>query len=305
MLALDSRYMLACTYLAIGERKTYEQLLPKAFEGEQSKHSFGGSFYSYLRDEALALNVLLDVDPDNVQIPIMVRHISQQLNRMDYINTQEAAYSFLALGKFTRRLSKENVTATISVDGKVVGDFKGQELVLKKGIAGKTLNVTTNGKLFFFAEISGINAKGDVKEEDKFIKARKSFFNRFGQPINPSNVKQGDLIAVKLTLENSEKSKVENIALADILPAGFEIENSRIGEVADMNWIKDQAFEDYLDVRDDRITFFTHAELKPRSFYYLVRAVSTGTFKMGPVSADAMYNGEYHSYHGAQTIIVR
>ena len=26
MLALDSRYMLACTYLAIGERKTYEQL---------------------------------------------------------------------------------------------------------------------------------------------------------------------------------------------------------------------------------------------------------------------------------------
>jgi len=305
MLALDSRYMLACTYLAIGERKTYEQLLPKAFEGEQSKHSFGGSFYSYLRDEALALNVLLDVDPDNVQIPIMVRHISQQLNRMDYVNTQEAAYSFLALGKFTRKLSKENVTATISVDGKVVGDFKGQELVLKKGIAGKTLNVTTNGKLFFFAEISGMNAKGDVKEEDKFIKARKSFFNRFGQPINPSNVKQGDLIAVKLTLENSEKSIVENIALADILPAGFEIENSRIGEVADMNWIKDQAFEDYLDVRDDRITFFTHAELKPRSFYYLVRAVSTGTFKMGPVSADAMYNGEYHSYHGAQTIIVR
>lgn len=67
-----------------------------------------------------------------------------------------------------------------------------------------------------------MNAKGDVKEEDKFIKARKSFFNRFGQPINPSNVKQGDLIAVKLTLENMERSKVENIALADILPADLK-----------------------------------------------------------------------------------
>ena len=307
MLALDSRYMLACTYLAIGERKTYEQLLPKSFDGEKSKHSFDGSFYSYLRDEALALNVLLDVDPDNIQIPIMVRHLSQQLNKTDYLNTQEAAYSFLALGKFMRRISQDKVTATITADGKTIGNFNGPELVLKKGIAGKNINVniTGNGKLYYFGEVSGMNAKGDVKEEDKFIKARKSFFNRFGQPINPSNVKQGDLIAVKLTLENMERSKVENIALADILPAGFEIENSRIGEVADMNWIKDQAFEDYLDVRDDRITFFTHAEPKPRSFYYLVRAVSTGTFKMGPVSADAMYNGEYHSYHGAQTIIVR
>ena len=253
------------------------------------------------------MNVLLDVDPDNPQIPVMVRHLSQQLNKASYLNTQEAAYSFLALGKFMRKNVSDNLTATVSVDGKVIGNFKGSELVLQKGIAGKNANVTISGsgKLYYFAEVSGINAKGDVKEEDKFIKARKSFYNRFGQLINPSNVKQGDLIAVKLTLENTERSKVENIALADILPAGFEIENSRIGEVADMNWIKDQAVEDYMDVRDDRITFFTYAEQKPRSFYYLVRAVSTGTFKMGPVSADAMYNGEYHSYNGAQTVIVR
>jgi uncharacterized protein YfaS (alpha-2-macroglobulin family) len=32
--------------------------------------------------------------------------------------------------------------------------------------------------------------------------------------------------------------------------------------------------------------------------------VSPGTYKMGPVSADAMYNGEYHSYHGAGVIKV-
>jgi len=36
-----------------------------------------------------------------------------------------------------------------------------------------------------------------------------------------------------------------------------------------------------------------------------VRAVSPGVYKMGPVSADAMYNGEYHSYNGAGTVVVR
>jgi uncharacterized protein YfaS (alpha-2-macroglobulin family) len=37
----------------------------------------------------------------------------------------------------------------------------------------------------------------------------------------------------------------------------------------------------------------------------LARAVSKGTFKLGPVSADAMYNAEYHSYNGAGVVRVR
>ena len=41
-----------------------------------------------------------------------------------------------------------------------------------------------------------------------------------------------------------------------------------------------------------------------RLYYYAVRAVSPGIYKMGPVSADAMYNGEYHSYNGAGVVKV-
>jgi uncharacterized protein YfaS (alpha-2-macroglobulin family) len=46
--------------------------------------------------------------------------------------------------------------------------------------------------------------------------------------------------------------------------------------------------------------------ISPRqTYYYAVRAVSTGDFRQGAVSADALYNGEIHSYHGAQTVTVR
>jgi uncharacterized protein YfaS (alpha-2-macroglobulin family) len=40
------------------------------------------------------------------------------------------------------------------------------------------------------------------------------------------------------------------------------------------------------------------------NYYYLVRAVTPGTFQMGPVGADAMYNGEYHSYSGGGIITI-
>src|SRR2546430_1177353 len=128
LLALDSRYMLACTFLAVGDRKSYDELLPKSFEGEHSRNCLGGSFYSYTRDQAIILNVLLETDPNNPQIPEMVRHLSQQLNKEKWINTQEAAYSFLALGKFMRRVNSNAVKGTITYNDKTI-PFEGKDVV--------------------------------------------------------------------------------------------------------------------------------------------------------------------------------
>jgi alpha-2-macroglobulin len=49
---------------------------------------------------------------------------------------------------------------------------------------------------------------------------------------------------------------------------------------------------------------FTDAGNEKQTYYYAVRAVSTGVFMQGPVSADAMYDGAIHSYHGAGVIKV-
>jgi alpha-2-macroglobulin len=71
-----------------------------------------------------------------------------------------------------------------------------------------------------------------------------------------------------------------------------------------MEWIKDGVSPTAMDVRDDRISFFIDAKTFKQIYYYAVRAVSPGIFRMGPVSADAMYNGEYHSYNGAGVVRV-
>ncbi len=71
-----------------------------------------------------------------------------------------------------------------------------------------------------------------------------------------------------------------------------------------MDWIKNAATPTSLDVRDDRINMFVDMYSNRQVYYYAVRAVTPGVYHMGPVSADAMYNGEYHSYNGGGTVVV-
>lgn len=308
MLALDSRYLLAAAYALSGDKKSFTSMLPSTFSGEVSVAQTGGSFYSDVRDEAIALNVLIDVDPGNAQVPLMAKHVSAYLKQRQWLSTQERSFGFLALGKLARTAAKSNVTADVKVNGKTVGKLNGTDLKLSaKELGGATIDVVTkgSGRLYYYWVAEGVSATGAYKEEDSYIKVRRQFYSRTGQPISGNSFQQNDLVIVKVTIEKSFATAVENIVITDILPAGFEIENPRTKEIPGMDWIKDGSSPTALDVRDDRIHLFVDLSSNKQSYYYAVRAVSPGLYRMGPVSADAMYNGEYHSYHGAGMVEVK
>jgi hypothetical protein len=282
-------------------------LLPSAFSGEESVQQTGGSMYSALRDEAIALNALVDVDPGHAQVPQMAQHVSSRLRSERYLNTQERAFSFLALGKLARRAAQSTATADIKVGGKTVGtvsdkEWKGASDVLKGG----PIEIVTkgSGRLYYSWVAEGISSTGAYRPEDNYLKVRRQFYDRTGNPLTGTTFRQNDLVIVSVTLEKAYDNAIENIVITDLLPAGFEIENPRTKEIPGMDWIKDGTDPLSLDVRDDRIHFFVNATAPKQRYYYAVRAVSPGVFTQGPVSADAMYNGEIHSYHGAQVVRV-
>ena len=305
MLSLDCKYLLSAAYALAGDKNSFKQFLPTQFTGEESVAQTGGSFYSDIRDEALALYVLLEVDPTNSQINSMARHVSDKLKQRYWYSTQELAFSFLALGKIARDAAKSTATAQIKVNGKVIGEMNGVDVSFNsQQLKGGNIEVLAkgSGKLSYYWEAEGISTSGAYKEEDNYLKVRKRFYDRYGRVINGNNFKQNDLVIVQITLEKSFSGAVDNVVITDMLPAGFEIENPRTKEIPGMEWIKDGNSPTYLDVRDDRINLFVDAYSNKQVYYYAVRAVSPGLYHMGPVSADAMYNGEYHSYNGAGLI---
>ena len=307
LLSLDSKYLLSVAYAIAGDKNKFKELLPSSFSGEVSVAQTGGSFYSDIRDEAIALNALLDVDPANAQIPIMAKHVADKLKQRTWYSTQECSFSFLALGKIARAASKATISGEIKVNGKIVGKVaEGITKLTSKQLGGTNIEIATkgDGRLYYYWQAEGISASGTYKEEDNYIKVRRKFFDRYGRVITGNSFKQNDLVVVQITLEKAYSGSIENIAISDLLPAGFEIENPRTKEIPGMDWIKDASTPTSLDVRDDRINLFVDLYSSRQTYYYAVRAVSPGLFQMGPVSADAMYNGEYHSYHGAGVIRV-
>jgi uncharacterized protein YfaS (alpha-2-macroglobulin family) len=250
---------------------------------------------------------LIDVDPSNQQVPVMAKHVVDKLKQRTWYNTQESAFSFLAMGKLARAANKSTITATIHTNGKTVGDLGNGSVQLNaKQLGGNTVDIITkgDGNLYYWWQSMGISASGAYKEEDNYIKVRRRFYDRYGRAISGNTFKQNDLVIVQLSLEKSYSGAVENIVLTDLLPAGFEIENPRTKELPGMEWIKDAAVPTAMDVRDDRINLFVDLYSARQVYYYTVRAVSPGVYKMGPASADAMYNGEYHSYNGGGVIKV-
>ncbi|TPG72371.1 alpha-2-macroglobulin family protein [Hymenobacter nivis] len=307
-LAEDSKFLLACTQGVLGNQRQFRELLPTKFGGETAAgRALDGSFYSPIRDEGLVLNALLATDPHNPQVTALARQLSRQVKQAPWLSTQESAFALLALGKIARQNARSTATGALAADGKPLGTFTGPDLTVRN-VANRALTLRTagQGNLYYFWEMAGISPTVPVREEDAYLKVRRQFLNRTGQPLGAPTFAQNDLVVVKITIQAADAAgDVKNVAITDLLPAGLEIENPRIGAVRELDWAKDAATPDYLDVRDDRLNIFTTASAQPKTFYYLARAVSKGTFKLGPISADAMYNAEYHSYNGAGTVRVK
>ncbi|MBC3784870.1 alpha-2-macroglobulin family protein [Spirosoma utsteinense] len=304
-LTLDSRYLLAAAFYRLGDSRSFAALLPRQFVDQPMERQTGGSYASPLRNLALVLDVLADTDPNNLQIPTLARQLSTALRQSTYLNTQEAAFAFLALGKIARQNAGNTATATLLAGNKPLGNLTGAFVNLNRLPTNVPLllNAKGSGNIYYFAQSEGVPMQGKIPETDAGLQIRRQYLNRDGKPI-AGTVRQNDLVIVKVTLTSQTGLNIENVVITDLLPAGLEVENPRLSEQRDMPWIKATTTPDHFDLRDDRINFYTNADSNPRTFYYLARATTKGRFIIGPISADAMYNGEYRSYSGAGTLLI-
>jgi len=305
LLTGDTQYLLAASYALMGKWNSYHQLLPKRFDPEKTDRLTGGSFDSEIRSNAIKLNVLLEVEPYNTQIPFIIKYLMQNSDKI--YSTQEKSFVFLALGKSAKKTSESNVTVDVIRNGKNIGVFQGNDLVISDiNEANLELQTKGTGEVYYFWSSQGVKTTERIAEEDSFMKVRREYYDyRSGRKILDNSFTQGQLVLCKIILEGQGQS-AENIVITDMLPAGFEIENPRLFESRINEENSNRIIPDYLDLRDDRIIIFTNLVANSsREFTYVSRVINRGKFRLPPIYAEAMYNDQYRSINGAGFVTIK
>lgn len=304
-----TRAQLAASYFYAGDRNTAQNLLPVSFAAYQGKRETGGNFNSAVRSDAIILSVLADVEPNNPAVPKLVARISKEAEEIGYWGTtQENAFGLLAVGKILARSKNGDYTGTVMVGNRKIADFGSAKTFRihdrKLSEGPVTIKLTGDGTCYYFIKSSGVSNKPKVKEYDHGVTVRRKFLDRHGNDVDLSRVKQGELLVARITVTQNQ-GRMENLAVVDMLPAGFEIENPRLGKDASFPWTDDAVTPEYMDIRDDRIIFFLNFSRSGNySVYYAVRAVTCGDFVLPSIKGECMYDPEISSYSSSGRVRV-
>jgi hypothetical protein len=113
-------------------------------------------------------------------------------------------------------------------------------------------------------------------------------------------LKVGQSVTVRLRIRNISPEDQWNVALLDLMPGSFEVEQGTLRP--GRNTI---AGADFVEVREDRNVFFTNVRKgEMQTFTYRIKPIAAGTFVIPPVYAEAMYDQSFKGRAGGGKVVV-
>lgn len=279
---------------------------------------FSGTYGSGLRDKAMILDALVILEKFDMADEL-TREIALAIATRNWYSTQTIGYSLLAIGKYMQVVmgDQQNLKIKGSIkyaDGTSVpfDSNKPLDIDINKGF-GKPINIevgeeTTSENIYVTLTWDGVPLKSTVIDENKNIKLDVVWYDEDGSSMDPSELKQGTTFYGKFTVTNiSSLSNIDEVALVQVLPSGWEIVNTRLLDESLPQWTKSFILnrEEYLDIRDDRIMWFFDIR-SSISFDFIVKlsAVSVGEFDLPGTITEAMYNNNYKASKAGKKVKV-
>jgi uncharacterized protein YfaS (alpha-2-macroglobulin family) len=147
-----------------------------------------------------------------------------------------------------------------------------------------TVQFTREGSLtaYYSVNESGFDRNPPAAETSRDIEVIHEFLDMKGNVI--TKVKVGEEFWVRMRLRSTNRDRVNQIAVVDLLPGGVEPTLDRQTGPGS-NWSPQ-----YVDRRDDRVLLYGDATKDAATYVYKVRATNAGAFQSPPAFAEGMYN---------------
>jgi alpha-2-macroglobulin len=143
------------------------------------------------------------------------------------------------------------------------------------------------------------------------MEIQRTYLNAQGKTVD--KVKLGEEITVQIRMRAIDRNWIDNIAIQDLLPAGFEValpsatdtkmadngnEESALPAWQDRLSTGGNWHSDYADIREDRVLLYGSTNNEVSEYQYKIKANTAGSFIVPPVFAQAMYEPSVEAYSG-------
>ncbi len=304
-------WMLAAAYAKAGQPEAAKKIAENLSYVVKPYRELSYSYGSEVRDKALIMETMVALG-DKPKAFEMLKDLSKVLsNESQWMSTQEVAFALKAIGSFVGIEKRGTLKFTYKLNGKEVTASSAlpmeQVVIPITGVSKQSVQIEneSGGMLFVRMINTGTPSRGNEIDEQQNLSLSVRYTTTEGIDIDPAVLEQGtEFIAEVTVTHNGIQNRYENMALAQVFPSGWEINNLRLQEA--QQTVKSSAFN-YQDIRDDRVyTYFNLYRGERKTFKVLLTASYTGTYYLPAVNCEAMYdNGIYARKKGMEVQVVK
>jgi len=315
------KWMLASCYYQAGKPQIAKSILSNTGTRVVQYAIPGETFGSWLRDKAVILEQATRMQRWTVADKLY-DELVEELSGETWHSTQTLGYALLAVGKYARARG-EKLTGQLPLLTGTVRFPDGSEKAfsarkqkisfpVQSGFGGMAdvsfTPETESSRCFVSVEWSGVPLKPVSRAESSNLNLQVRWLDRSGAPVDPSQLAQGTSFwghfRIKSTWETQRR--ISNLALVQVLPSGWEIDNLRLSGDQLPPWMAKFRVnrENYLDIRDDRIMWFFNLDRDHIDFVVRVTAVVPGKFILPPTLAEGMYDHRFRAVNPGGEVTV-
>ncbi len=289
-----------------GDHKRGDAAIAAGFAKPSSERpQYFGDYGSAVRDDALMIALLHERKLAKPAYDARAVDLGRALdarrnNGWMWLSTQEQV-ALARLGKALAANQKKQVSGELAIGGEV-------EAIAARRLFGrgfdyaalaKGVRFTPQGEPPMFAslEVAGI-PRTAPEPDSRHLGVERSWYTTDGKPWSPRPLKEGETLIVRVNI--TPNLDMPDALLTDLLPAGLEIENLNLGDAkqwADVvvdglriNERGEAATLRHEEFRDDRyVAALKLSRGSTAKVFYLVRAVTPGTYTVPPPLVEDMY----------------
>lgn len=291
-----AKWFLAAAYATTGRTEVAQTLIDVRNLKTESDYAY--YYYgSTLRDQAVILYTLTQAGIQGEALELL-KEVASSLGSSAWYSTQTTAWGLFAYMNYAKKMKSDAgkpMKATVEFNGnreKLSADGGAIMKSFTPDASNKlTVENESDNPLFVTFTEEGVPPVADMTVKENNLSMKVAWLDMEQKPVDVSSLAQGKSFLMTVDITNTTFRQVGNLALTQMVPSGWEIQNTRLFEAGLQ--LKEGAF-DYRDFRDDRV--YTYFSLKPgetKKFFIILTASYRGSYSMPAVVCEALYDESF------------